>query len=544
MTTGRVRGNVVDIPARRTFPAEVTFVEGKITSVEPLSAACEHYLLPGFVDAHVHIESSMLTPAEFARAAVIHGTVATVSDPHEIGNVLGIAGVEYMLANAAQSPFKFFFGAPSCVPATTFETAGATITVAEVERLLADPRIPYLSEMMNFPGVLNGDPDCLAKISAAQAVGKPVDGHAPGLRGEDAARYIAAGITTDHECFTKEEALDKLAAGCKISIREGSAARNFDALCSLLGEYPDQTMLCSDDKHPDELEQGHINVLVRRAVARGIDVFSVLQAACVNPVEHYRLPVGLLRVGDPADFIEVKDLTSFDVTRTWIKGQVVAEAGSTKLPRVVPEAINQFNSNPISLEQLQVPATGPTLQVIEALDGQLITNALTVEPKVEGGQVVVDVERDLLKLVVVNRYSRSDPAIAFIKNFGLARGAMASSVAHDSHNVIAVGTNDVDLAAAINAVMESTGGLSAVCTQENIRQVLPLPVAGLMATGTWSEVAASYTKLDHAVKSWGSTLRAPYMTLSFMALLVIPALKLSDRGLFDGTRFEFAPLLK
>lgn len=543
MNTGSVVGNVVDISGRSTFPAKIAISDGRITAIEPSESSPSTYLLPGFIDAHVHVESSMLVPSEFARAAVIHGTVATVSDPHEIGNVLGVSGVEYMLDNAANSPFKFYFGAPSCVPATTFETAGAAISVAEVEKLLADSRIVYLSEMMNFPGVLHGDPECLAKIAAAKAAGKPVDGHAPGLRGEEAARYIAAGITTDHECFTKEEALDKLAAGCKISIREGSAARNFAALYTLLGEFPQHTMLCSDDKHPDELEHGHINLLVRRAVEHGIDVFDALQAACLNPIEHYQLNVGQLRVGDPADFIEVDSLSKFNVLRTWIDGQLVAEKGATSIPRVEPKVVNQFVSTTIESAALAVPAEGESLKVIEALDGQLITNSLQHPPKVENGQVVSDTGRDILKLVVVNRYEAATPAIAFISNFGLKRGAMASSVAHDSHNVIAVGTNDDDLAGAINAVMEAGGGLSAVCKPEDLQLVLPLPVAGLMATGTCVEVAAAYKKLDQAVKSWGSPLRAPYMTLSFMALLVIPSLKLSDRGLFDGSRFEFTPLL-
>ncbi len=538
----RVVGNVVDVPGRRVFAAEVHIADGRIAAIKPVDSQPQTYLLPGFIDAHVHVESSMLVPSEFARIAVTHGTVATVSDPHEIGNVLGVSGVEYMLDNAGESPFKFYFGAPSCVPATTFETSGAEITVDEVKLLLDDPRILYLSEMMNFPGVLNGAPDCMEKIAAALQRGKPVDGHAPGLRGEEAARYIAAGITTDHECFTKEEAFDKLAAGAKISIREGSAARNFDALVALIGEHPLQTMLCSDDKHPDELLTGHINVLVRRAVERGIDVYDVLQAACLNPIEHYALDVGRLRVGDPADFIEVDSLEKFGVLRTWIDGEVVAERGVTTIPRVEPTVVNRFKATLVEPAQLAVQHDEGMLQVIEALDGQLITNRLSLQPKVVNDEVVSDVDRDLLKMVVVNRYQAAPPAIAFIQNFGLKHGAMASSVAHDSHNVIAVGVSDEDLASAINAVMESGGGLSAVYSAENVREVLPLPVAGLMATGTCVEVAAAYQKLDAAVKGWGSSLRAPYMTLSFMALLVIPELKLSDQGLFDGKRFEFTPL--
>ncbi|MAT69045.1 MAG: adenine deaminase [Planctomycetaceae bacterium] len=541
-----ISGRLVDILGKQTAPVQVSVADGRIADITRLDdlPADAGFLSPGLIDAHVHIESSMLAPTEFARAAVVHGTVATVSDPHEIGNVLGVPGVHYMLDNAAESPLKFHFGAPSCVPATTFETAGATITVAEVETLLDDPRIGYLSEMMNFPGVLAGDPECLAKIAAAQQRGKPVDGHAPGLRGEQAAAYVAAGMTTDHECFTKEEALDKLAAGCKISIREGSAARNFDALYTLLAEHPGMVMLCSDDKHPDELSTGHIDALVRRAVAGGIEPFDALRAACLVPIEHYGMNVGRLRVGDPADLIEVTSLTEFRVRRTWIDGQLVAQDGRTLLPQSSPTAVNKFAATHVSPDDLRVAAQpGRKLQVIEALDGQLITNRLSVEPLVDEGAVLSDPARDVLKMVVVNRYRQAAPAVAFVKNFGLTSGAMASSVAHDSHNVIAVGASDDDLAAAINAVMDATGGLSAVSHATGDHWVLPLPVAGLMATGTCAEVGHAYQELDAAVKSWGSTLRAPYMTLSFMALLVIPALKLSDQGLFDGAAFEFTPLL-
>jgi adenine deaminase len=536
-------GNVVDVLGRRVHAAEVRIADGRVAAIEPTGKPASTFLLPGFVDAHVHVESSMLVPSEFARAAVVHGTVATVSDPHEIGNVLGVAGVQYMLENGGQTPFKFYFGAPSCVPATTFETAGAAISIAEVERLLDDPRIRYLSEMMNFPGVLGGDPECMAKIKAAHQRGKRVDGHAPGLRGEQAARYIAAGITTDHECFTKDEALDKIAAGCKIAIREGSAARNFDALYTLLSEHPEMTMLCSDDKHPDELATGHINALVRRAVERGIEVFDALRSACVNPVEHYGLDVGLLRVGDPADFIEVDSLQAFNVRKTWVDGRLVAEQGRTLIPRVEPAIVNKFVETHVQPEQFAVAAKpGLRLQVIEALDGQLITNRVEAEPLVVDGEAVSDPGRDILKMVVVNRYQAVAPTVGFVKNFGMKMGAMASSVAHDSHNVIAVGATDDDLAAAVNAVMKAGGGLAAVSHQQGDHWVLPLPVAGLMATGTCQEVGHAYQELDAAVKRWGSPLRAPFMTLSFMALLVIPALKLSDKGLFDGAKFEFTPL--
>ncbi|MGL4514557.1 MAG: adenine deaminase [Lacipirellulaceae bacterium] len=541
-----LRSNVVDLHSNRVYPAEVRVAGGRIASIDELHSAdgIDGYLTPGFVDAHVHVESSMLVPTEFARAAVVHGAVASVSDPHEIGNVLGVAGVHYMLDNAAQTPFKFFFGAPSCVPATTYETAGASISVAEVEALLDDPRVGYLSEMMNFPGVLNGDPECLAKIAAAKLRGKPVDGHAPGLRGEEAARYVAAGMTTDHECFTIEEARDKLAAGCKIAIREGSAARNFDALQPLIAEAPGMVMLCSDDKHPDELATSHLDALLRRAVAAGTNPLDALRAACVTPVEHYNLPVGLLRVGDPADMVEVDSLDGFHVRRTWIAGELVAEEGQTLLPRVEPPVANNFVAREVESWELAVGHPGGEhLNAIEAIDGQLITNQRSFTPRVLRGEVVVQPERDLLKLVVVNRYAPATPAVAFITGFDLARGAIASSVAHDSHNVIAVGVDDEDIAEAINLVMRQGGGLSAACSADGASEVLPLPIAGLMATGTCQEVGVAYGVLDKLAKEWGSPLRAPYMTLSFMALLVIPSLKLSDRGLFDGYRFAFVPVV-
>jgi adenine deaminase len=426
------------------------------------------------------------------------------------------------------------------VPATTFETAGAAIDVNEVARLLENPRIGYLSEMMNYPGVLSGDKDVLAKIAAAQSLGKPVDGHAPGLRGEQAAAYIAAGITTDHECFTKDEALDKLRAGAMILIREGSAARNFDALCTLIDEFPEMCMLCSDDKHPDELLAGHINVLVRRAFEQGLDPFNVLRAACVNPVLHYGMNVGLLRPGDDADFIEVGSLERMDVLRTYIRGELVAEHGQTTIPRVEPRAVNRFQGRARTRDEFRIRATGEMLNVIEAIDGQLITRRLVEKAMVRDGLAVSDPDRDILKIVVVNRYAPAVPAVAFVRSFGLKRGAIASSVAHDSHNVIAVGVDDDDLCAAVNLVIEAGGGLSVA--GDGVREVLPLPVAGLMSTDTCANVGAAYSLLDQQVKKFGSQLRAPFMTLSFMALLVIPDIKLSDKGLFDGIKFEFMPL--
>jgi adenine deaminase len=484
----------------------------------------------------------MLIPSEFARLAVIHGTVATVSDPHEIANVCGLAGVEFMIENGKKVPFKFNFGAPSCVPATIFETAGAALDPKAVESLLQRDEIKYLSEMMNFPGVLFEDADVLQKIAAAHKVNKPVDGHAPGLRGEQAKKYIDAGISTDHECFTAEEALDKLQFGMKILIREGSAAKNFEALVDLLQEHADKIMFCSDDKHPDSLVDGHINQLCARAVAKGIDVFNVLQAACINPVKHYNLQVGLLKKGDPADFIVAEDLKQFKIIETYIDGQLVAKNSETLISSVEADVINQFDCALLSPSDLEVTAdnTDSTkVHVIEALDGQLITNHLTVATHLllRDGQLKSNIEEDILKIVVINRYFKARIAIGWIKNFGFIHGATASTVAHDSHNIIAIGADDESLCKAINLVIKERGGVS--CTTLSDEKIIGLPVAGLMSLKDGFEVARQYTEIDAMAKSLGSGLSAPFMTLSFMALLVIPHLKLSDKGLFDGDSFSF-----
>lgn len=545
MASFSITGFLADVWQKKIYPATITVDQGIIQSILPVAAGVsvsEQYILPGFIDSHVHIESSMLVPAEFARLAVVHGTVATVSDPHEIANVCGLEGVEYMIANGKTTPFKFFFGAPSCVPATTFETAGATLDVQQVETLLQKDEVKYLSEMMNFPGVLFKDPEVMQKIAAAKRLGKPIDGHAPGLRGEQAKQYTEAGMSTDHECFTAEEALDKLQYGMKILIREGSAAKNFEALIGLLYDHPDSIMFCSDDKHPDSLVDGHIDQLCARAVAKGIDLFNVLQAACVNPVLHYQLPVGLLRVGDPADFIVIKDIQQFTVKATYINGQKVSHDWPNN--HVKQEPVNNFNCLPVVPEDFIVPYTGQeTIPVIEALDGQLITNRIDVSASSllneAKQQLVSNPGKDILKMVVVNRYHPAKPSMAFIKNFGLRAGALASSVAHDSHNIVAVGTDDESLSRAINLVITQKGGVSCYSGGDHKQEmVIALPVAGLMSDEDGYDVADAYTAIDTMAKSLGSGLSAPFMTLSFMALLVIPHLKLSDLGLFDGDQFK------
>ncbi len=527
----KIKSNYVDIINKQIYAAEITVENGEIVAIEKINEVCQNYALPGFIDAHVHIESSLLAPSEFARMAVIHGTVATVSDPHEIANVLGLQGIDFMIENGKQVPFHFFFGAPSCVPATVFETAGAVINAQDIDTLLARPEILYLAEMMNFPGVLYKDEEVMAKIASAKKHHKPVDGHAPGLRGAQAKQYINEGMSTDHECFTLKEALDKIGFGMKVIIREGSAARNFDTLIPLMEKHASLLMFCSDDKHPDSLLLGHINQLVARAIALGYNLFDVLQVACLNPIWHYKLPVGTLNIGDSADFIIVNNLTDFIAERTFIQGKLVAENGKTLIAKVPIEPINQFNIEPKKVLDFDYEIKENEL-VIECLDGQLITNRLSF-PKHE-----VLPQNDILKIVVVNRYHAAPIAISFSKNFGLKKGAIASSVAHDSHNIIAVGVNDEEICNAVNLIIANKGGLSAVNSADQL--ILPLPIAGLMSNEDAWKVAEDYTQLDNFSKQeLGSTLRAPFMSLSFMALLVIPHLKLSDKGLFNGDTFSF-----
>ena len=541
-----MKANLVNIFEKTIQEAEITINNKNIESIHIIGKENTSlpYITPGFVDAHVHVESSMLTPSQFARLAVVHGTVSTVSDPHEIANVVGVPGVEYMIKDGKRVPFKFCFGAPSCVPATIFETAGAVVDPEDVRKMLASDDIGYLAEVMNFPGVLNGDPDMVAKINWARHFNKPIDGHAPGLRGEAAKQYAANGISTDHECFTYEEAREKIDYGVKILIREGSAARNFDALIPLLAEFPDQIMFCSDDKHPDNLVEGHINVLIKRALALGHDLWNILQAACINPVEHYNLPVGLLRENDPADFVVIDNLKDFNILQTYLDGELVAENGDSLIPDLRSEHINQFNCVPKNVSDFASPVvTGSKgkIRVIEALEGQLITNLLIEDLKIENDFIVSDTDRDILKIAVVNRYQNAVPAVAFIKNFGLKAGAIASTVAHDSHNIIVVGCDDQSITDAVNLLIDAKGGVSAVGFGE--KHMLALPIAGLMTDVDGYKAAESYTEIDQFVKTrLESRLKSPYMTLSFMALLVIPNIKLSDKGLFDGEKFEFVNL--
>ena len=535
-----VKGNIIDILNKRIFKGEVVIENGYISAIREVNHEVENYILPGFVDAHIHIESSMVVPSEFAKIAVVHGTVATVSDPHEIANVLGVKGVDFMIENGKKVSLKFNFGAPSCVPATSFESAGAIIDAADIKLMMENPDIKYLAEMMNYPGVLFDDEEVLKKIEHAKNNNKPIDGHAPGLRGDDVTKYIAAGISTDHECFTFDEALEKLQKGMKVLIREGSAAKNFEALIALLPEHFENMMFCSDDKHPDDLLLGHINQLCERAVAKGIDVFKVLQAACVNPVKHYNLEVGLLQKGDAADFILVDNLKEFNVLETYINGELVAKNGESFVKSVPFEILNNFNTDKKKVADFRFESSANKIRVIEALDGELVTNNIEADTLIVDGNLVSNTATDVLKMTVVNRYKNEVPAIAFIKNFGIKEGAIASSVGHDSHNIIAIGVSDEAICKAVNLIIENRGG---VCAINNIEEkIVSLPVAGIMSDLSLEEIGKSYAELDQIAKKMGSKLRAPYMSLSFMALLVIPSLKLSDKGLFDGTSFQFTSL--
>ncbi|RZB32733.1 MAG: adenine deaminase [Candidatus Argoarchaeum ethanivorans] len=535
-----ISGNIVDVLHSRVYQGTLTISNGRIVDIREKDDKCDTYIIPGLVDAHIHIESSMLTPSEFARAAVIHGTVATVSDPHEIANVLGIKGVKYMIEDALRIPFKFYFGAPSCVPATPFETSGAVLGSDEIEELLKLKQIKYLGEVMNFPGVVNDDPEVINKINIAKKYSKLIDGHAPMLTGKELKKYVDAGISTDHECSTIEEALERLELGMNIQIREGSLGRNFEELISIVETHHDRCMFCSDDKHPDDLLKGHINELVKRGLGHGIDLMKLLRVACVNPVLHYQLDVGLLQVGDAADFIEVDNLDDFNVLKTYINGKLVAENGRTLIPKKSSKIVNNFNVKEKVERAFVVPYKNGKINVIEVIDGQLITSKIVTQPLVVDGCVVSDVKRDVLKMASINRYNEAKVATAFVKNFGLKQGAIASSVSHDSHNIVVIGVNDTDMCRAVNLIIENKGGISAA--SENTEMILHLPIAGIMSNEDYLTVAEKYTEMDKIAKSFGSRLRAPFMMLSFLSLLVIPKLKLSDEGLFDAEKFEFTDL--
>lgn len=531
-------GHIVDIETRTTYPGRINVRDGKIESIEKLESVAEDapYFLPGMTDSHIHIESTMLTPVNFSKIAVAHGVVNSVSDPHEITNVLGVEGIDFMVNNAKSTRFNCYFGLPSCVPSSHLETAGAVIDAATTAELIKRDDLWYLAEMMNYPGIINNDPEVVGKVKAALAVGKVVDGHAPGVLGEDLVKYLCAGITTDHECSTVQEANERIALGAKIIVREGSAARNFDALSDVLAQHPEVAMLCSDDKHPDDLIEGHIDALVRRGLAKGIPIWNMLQAACINPVKHYALPSGLMKPGDKATFIAVDNLNEFNVLSTVIEGYKVFDRNSgvdesaLVISQPAKEYPNNFKAQRITVKDIALNTTSDKVKVIEALDGELLTHCLTMPST---GLA----ENGVQKIVVYNRYGNGIPQVALIKGFDLKNGAMAASIAHDSHNIVAVGDNDKDIVILINALIEAKGGVGVI---ENGKvELLQLPIAGLMTDKSAEEVAKLYGGLDAKAKSLGCKLRSPFITMAFMALPVIPELKITDKGLVDVNAFEF-----
>ncbi len=536
------KANIVDVVAKEMFYGKLIVENKRIKSIEKLGTVKDNgnFILPGFVDSHIHIESSMLSPVGFAQIAIKHGTVATVSDPHEIANVMGEKGVDFMIDAGKKVPLKFFFGAPSCVPATGFESSGAVLDSAIITKLIARDDIYYLAEMMNFPGVVYDDKEVMKKIKETQLVNKPIDGHAPGLRGDDLKKYCEAGISTDHECNNIAEAEEKIQNGMIIQIRDGSAAKNFEALYKLIDKYPDKVMMCMDDCHPDDLLKGHINRVVKDALNKNCELFNVLRAVTYNPVKHYKLNVGMLQENDPADFIIVNNISEFKVISTIINGEKVYDNNKIlfEIPKIEP--INNFNCSKISVDDIKIKNCNKKIKVIVAKDGDLVTSKLIAEPKVFEENIVSDISNDILKVVVVNRYRNEKPIVGFIKNFGLKHGAIAGSIAHDSHNIIAIGVSDSDIVNSINILVENKGGV--VAYDNNNAEYLELNIAGLMSNNDPEFVVEKYAKINDMAKQLGSKMKAPFMTMAFMSLLVIPEIKIGDKGLFDVNKFNFTSL--
>lgn len=521
----KIEGQIVDIVAREIFQGSVEFENGIITAVNHHDTDSKHYIMPGFVDAHNHIESSMLSPREYARYALKHGTIATVSDPHEIANVCGKEGVLFMVEEADISPMKECFAVPSCVPATPFCTSGAVLDALAVTELLQDPRTFALAEMMNFPGVIDKDPDCIAKIEAAHRLGKPVDGHAPLISGELLKQYVSAGISTDHEVSTLEEAMEKIALGMKILIREGSSTHNFTALHPLIQNHKDMLMFCTDDLKASDLLNDHINKLVRKSVMLGYNLFDVLQIATLNPVKHYNIPMGLLQVGDSADFIICDNLLYFRPIATYVEGQNVFNHPYQPAPKL----LNNFKAEAINCKDIAKELDKEAHDVIQVIDGELFTKHLKLS-KNEMSQTQ--------KIVVVNRYEAKAPiGVGYIKGYDLQSGAIAQSIAHDSHHIIATGSSDELIVKAINRLIEMKGGI--VVVDEQSETSLALPIAGLMSNAPIEEVSMAQQELLAHLRRLSCPLQAPIVTLSFMQLIVIPELKITDQGMFDVAKFAY-----
>lgn len=534
-----VEGIIYDPIAKIIIPGRIILKNGRIDQIEPDDSITGPIILPGFVDSHIHIESSMLVPTAFSKIAIKHGTIAVVADPHEIANVAGVAGIDFMINNSKSAEMKFFFGAPSCVPVSPFDDCYEVIDSIEIEKLMKRKDIYFLGEMMNFPGVINSDADILKKISHALDNKKPIDGHAPGLVNESLKKYISTGISTDHECFTLEEAKEKLKLGMSVQIREGSAAKNFNTLHSLITTHPLKTMICTDDCHPEDLILGHINNTVKRSLKLGHNIFDILQVVSVNPVRHYNLDVGLLQIGDNADFIVVDNLENLNIKANIINGVNVLENSSISI-NTTSDITNYTFSPTINLENLSLMAKGSKVKVIEVLEGELVTNLIEKTVLTKDEKIITDIENDILKIVVVNRFKSNELYIGLIKGFGLTKGAIAESIAHDSHHIIAVGVDDLSIFRAIDYIIKNKGGVCYFDSNEIIG--LALPVYGLMGFDSGNIIADKYKEINSKVVADGCKLQAPFMTLSFMALSVIPMLKITPRGLFDVTQFQFTDL--
>lgn len=535
-TNFTITGVVFDPILRESFGATLRIQDGKIAKIEKDSNIKHPIILPGFVDSHVHIESSMLTPSNFAKAAVKHGTVAVVTDPHEIANVAGVKGVEFMINDAKGSDFKFYFGAPSCVPASPFDECFEPFTPEIIEGLMKREDIHFLAEMMNFPGVIYKSESVMQIIDKAHSVQKPVDGHVPGLSGDALKSYVSVGITTDHECFTLEEALEKIKLGMKILIRDGSAAKNFSALHPLIKEYSKHLMFCTDDCHPDELLHGHINLKVKQSLALGYDVFDVLQVSSVNPVNHYKLNLGLLQEGDSADFLVVDNLQNLNIQSTFINGADVLETKESLIK--LYSALNYVFPNSFNPSNLNLKVASSKVKAIEVINDELITNTVVVNNEAE--TLSCNLNEDILKIAVLSRYKDNELSVGLIKGFGMKKGAIAASIAHDSHHIISVGCDNASIEKCLEFIIKNRGG---VCYFDGEQlHGLPLPVYGLMTDSTAEVAASAYEIINSKVIADGCKLKAPFMTMSFMSLSVIPHLKITPAGLFDVDKFNYTKL--
>jgi len=544
-------GRLVNVLSGEVHPARVAIVDGRVAGwggdyrARRVVDLAGRFICPGLIDAHVHLESSMVSPAEFSRAVLPHGTTAVVCDPHEIANVLGLAGVRYILDASAGLPLTVYVMAPSCVPATDMETAGAALDAADIAQILTYDRVLGLAEMMNYPGVLFRVPSVLAKIAAA--AGRPVDGHAPGLSGKDLNAYLAAGIGSDHECTDPDEAREKLRRGMHIFIREGTTARNLHSLLPLVTPANARFChFCTDDRHPDTLlTEGHVDDIVRQAIAGGLDPVLAIQMASINTALYFGLrQTGAVAPGYRADLLVLDDLERVQVAQVYAAGQLVAEGGrcllfAAELPQVPTQSTVHLNT---AVLDLTIRAGQGPARVIGVVPGQVVTEDLRLEPAIVDGQVVADPARDLAKIAVIERHhSTGNLGLGLVKGIGLRRGAIASSVAHDSHNVVVVGVADADMRAAVASVAEMGGGQVAIAGGQ-VQAACPLPIAGLMSDRPLEQVRDQVAALTKAAQALGSTLPDPFMTLSFLALPVIPALKLTDKGLVDVIKFQVVPL--